>query len=94
VWVHDELPIEILIFTEFHFVSLIYLTDYTRRSKWLGGYIDHMSGRPVYSKETLKSFLESIGFVHIYDEQIPLVIREHRRKYQYIISEATGWRKI
>lgn len=78
----------------FRFDCCSTITDYTRRSKWLGGYVDHMSGRPVHSKESLKKILESLGFVLIHDEQMPLVIREHQRKYQYIISEATGWRKI
>jgi SAM-dependent methyltransferase len=66
--------------------------EYTAREKWLGGFIDHMSGRAVHSKETLKEIMEGLGFANIHEEQIPLVIREHQRKYQYIISEATGWR--
>jgi len=37
--------------------------------------------------------MEDGGFEFIHEEQVPLIIREHQRKYQYIISEATGWRK-
>jgi hypothetical protein len=53
-----------------------------------------MSGLPVHSKETLKKILEGFEFVNIHDEQMPLLIREHQRKYQYIIGEATGWQKL
>ena len=72
---------------------LLLSIDFTPRSKWLGGFIDPVVGRPVYSKEKLNELMESLGFIKIHEEQLPLVIREHQRKYQYIISEATGWRK-
>jgi hypothetical protein len=38
--------------------------------------------------------MEARGFEKIHEEEMPLVIREHQRKYQYIVSEATGWRKV
>jgi len=68
-------------------------SEYTPKSNWLGGINDHVSGQPIYSKDTLKFIMEGLGFEKIHEEQMPLVIREHQRKYQYIISEATGWRK-
>jgi len=37
--------------------------------------------------------MDGLGFEKIHDEEMPVIIREHQRKYQYIISEATGWRK-
>ena len=40
-----------------------------------------------------QEMMEDRGFEKIHEEQMPLVIREHQRKYQYIVSEATGWRK-
>jgi len=67
--------------------------EFTPRSKWLGGVHDPVSGEPLYSHTKLKEVMEGLGFVQIHKEQMPLVIREHRRKYQYIVSEATGWRK-
>mmetsp|Transcript_215 Transcript_215/g.368 ORF Transcript_215/g.368 Transcript_215/m.368 type:complete len:171 (+) Transcript_215:49-561(+) len=70
-----------------------WLEEFTPRSKWLGGFQDSMTQEPIYSKDQLKEIMESLGFVKIHEEQMPLVIREHRRKYQYIVSEATGWRK-
>jgi 5-histidylcysteine sulfoxide synthase/putative 4-mercaptohistidine N1-methyltranferase len=74
-----------------------WLEQFTPRSNWLGGfYIDSPpseSPQPVFSKDTLRHLMEKRGFAKIHEQQVPLVIREHQRKYQYIISEATGWRK-
>lgn len=70
-----------------------WLEQFTPRSKWLGGYYDSSSQEPVQSKAELKRVMEAGGFELIHEEQVPLIIREHQRKYQYIISEATGWRR-
>ena len=70
-----------------------WLEEFTNRSKWLGGFNDPVSQDPMYSKDKLKEIMEELGFEKIHEEQMPLVIREHQRKYQYIISEATAWRK-
>lgn len=71
-----------------------WLEEFTPKSKWLGGFHDPVSQEPLYSKDNLKQIMESLGFEKIHEEQMPLVIREHQRKYQYILSEATGWRKM
>ena len=70
-----------------------WLDEYTPRNKWLGGVHDPVTKVPMFSKDKLKEIMESLGFEKIHEEQMPLVIREHQRKYQYIVSEATGWRK-
>lgn len=70
-----------------------WLTQFTPRSKWLGGFQDPVTKAPIFSKDVLREIMEFNGFEKIHEEEMPLVIREHRRKYQYIISEATGWRK-
>jgi len=67
--------------------------EYTPRSKWLGGYVD-TDGQPIYSKDKLIEIMQGLGFKKIHDKSMPLVIREHQRKYQLIISDATGWRKL
>jgi len=59
-----------------------------------GGFSDPVSKNGIHSKDALRNVMELIGFVKIHESQIPLMIREHQRKYQYIISEATGWRKV
>jgi len=71
-----------------------WLEQYTHKSKWLGGFPDPVSGEPIHSKEVLRAEMEKRGFVKIHEEQMPLVIREHQRKYQYIVSEATAWRRL
>jgi putative 4-mercaptohistidine N1-methyltranferase len=72
-----------------------WLDEYTPRDKWMGGFYDNeSSGAAVSSKDILQQTMERLGFEKIYQDQMPLVIREHQRKYQYIISEATGWRKL
>lgn len=70
-----------------------WLEQYTDRSNWLGGYVDPATEAPVSSKDVLRAEMEKRGFAKVHEEQMPLVIREHQRKYQYIVSEATGWRK-
>jgi putative 4-mercaptohistidine N1-methyltranferase len=71
-----------------------WLAEFTPRSKWLGGFYDHVSKEPIRSKDVLKDLMEHRGFEKIHEEEMPLVIREHQRKYQYIVSEATAWRKM
>lgn len=68
-----------------------WLQDFTPKSQWLGGYVQ--SGVEVDSKEQLQMQMEKRGFVKLSEHQMPLLIREHRRKYQYVVSEATSWRK-
>jgi hypothetical protein len=70
-----------------------WLEEFTPRSKWLGGFRDPVSQVPMFSKDKLREIMEELGFEKIHEQQMPLIIREHQRKYQYIISEATGWRK-
>ena len=70
-----------------------WLEEFTAKDKWLGGYADDVTGEPVRSKETLKAEMEARGFSKIHEDQYPLLIREHQRKYQYIVSEVTAWQK-
>lgn len=71
-----------------------WLEEFTPRNKWLGGVYDPVSGVPLRSKNQLEEVMTSHGFTKIHQGEMPLVIREHQRKYQYIVSEATGWRKV
>ena len=70
-----------------------WLTEFTPRGKWLGGFLDPVTNEEIRSKDELQSIMEGNGFSKIHEEQMPLVIREHARKYQYIVSEATAWKK-
>ena len=71
-----------------------WLTEYTPRSKWLGGFYDPVSKEAIRSKDVLEEVMNDNGFDKIHEEEMPLIIREHQRKYQYIVSEASGWRKV
>jgi hypothetical protein len=64
-----------------------WLEEFTSREKWMGG----QNG--VRGLDVLEVRMNDLGFDKIHDEEVPLTIREHARKYQYIISKATGWRK-
>ena len=60
-------------------------TQYTPEGNFLDG---------VGSSDTiarLGSILQ--GFEMLYDEDFPFMIREHRRKYEYIVSQITVWKK-
>jgi putative 4-mercaptohistidine N1-methyltranferase len=70
-----------------------WLDEFTPRSRWLGGFYDPVSKEALRSKDELHLIMEERGFEKIHEEEMPLIIREHQRKYQYIVSEATGWRK-
>lgn len=61
-----------------------WLEEYTPRDNWIG------SGD---SKEKLQEKL-SPWFQLEYEEDLPFLIREHRRKYQYSISWGTRWRRL
>jgi SAM-dependent methyltransferase len=61
-----------------------WLEEYTPRNNWIG------SGD---SKEKLAEKL-SPWFQLEYEEDLPFLIREHRRKYQYSISWGTRWRRL
>lgn len=78
-----------------------WLEEFTPRERWLGGYYektgtdgDAPQEAARFSRDRLQHEMTRLGFGKIHEEQMPLLIREHQRKYQYCISEATGWRKI
>jgi 5-histidylcysteine sulfoxide synthase/putative 4-mercaptohistidine N1-methyltranferase len=59
---------------------------------WLGGY--ERDGNPVTGAAALGEFLRAEGFELLREADVPLVIREHARKYQYIVTHATLWRRV
>ena len=65
-----------------------WMTEYTPRSEWLGGF--KQGGRKVETFAALKKFL-SPDFQFIQRRDIPFAIREHARKYQFGIAEASVW---
>ena len=56
-----------------------WLADYTPEPRWLNGV------------EDIKQILTEFELIH--QEELPFVIREHRRKFEYIITHASVWRR-
>ena len=65
-------------------------TTFTPRDAWLGGL--RQGGKELHTFDGLRGLLEA-QFDLLLHEDLPLLIREHRRKYQYIVSELTIWRR-
>ena len=69
-----------------------WLEQFTPLEAWLGGY--EQEGKPVRSAAVLSEFLRAKGFELLREADEPLVIREHARKYQYIVTHAMLWRRV
>lgn len=67
-----------------------WLEEYTPREHWLGGY--ERDGKPVRGPEALREVLES-DFEFVREVNLPFLIREHARKYQWSVSWAGTWRR-
>lgn len=65
--------------------------QYTPKQNWLGGYSDP-SGKPVSGSDGLKAAM-SDTFDLRHEFNIPMVIRETRRKFQYTVCYVTIWQK-
>lgn len=69
-----------------------WLEQYTPKSKWLGGYTDAETKKPVKTFDTLKAKLaDTFDLVH--DEEMPFFIRETARKNQLTWSHCTVWKR-
>jgi putative 4-mercaptohistidine N1-methyltranferase len=68
-----------------------WMEEFTPRDVWLGGFIDP-DGKPRYSIDGLKDVMTE-NFELIQELDMPLLIREHRRKYQLIFTKATVWQR-
>jgi len=62
--------------------------DFTPLPKWLGGYEN--DGRRYDTFVTLTKFLEG-DFDLVRTRELPFLIREHARKYQWSVSHASVW---
>ena len=65
-----------------------WLEDYTPKTEWLGGYYRDSQGKQTI--ETLRDLL-SPAFTLDGEWNLPFLIREHARKYQWSIAQATRW---
>lgn len=67
-----------------------WLEEFTRRDQWLGGRL--FDDRPRTTLEGLQQNLEA-GFDLVGRKDLPFLIREHARKFQWSVAEATLWRR-
>ena len=65
--------------------------EFTPESSWLGGFLKN--NNPVKSIQTLQKYLEN-DFEMLECHDIPFIIREHARKYQWNVSQATIWKRV
>ncbi|MBK8185355.1 MAG: 5-histidylcysteine sulfoxide synthase [Candidatus Competibacteraceae bacterium] len=69
-----------------------WLEQFTPPEAWLGGY--ERDQQPVKSAVALRDLLSGEGFELLREADTPLLIREHARKYQYIVAHAVLWRRL
>ena len=69
-----------------------WLEQFTPPEAWLGGY--ERDGKPVGGAAALGEFLAAEGFDLLREADMPQIIREHARKYQYIVAHALLWRRV
>ncbi len=62
-----------------------WLPEYTPREVWLGGI--ERDGQEIWSEDVLLKIMEK-DFILVKKDAIPLVIREHKRKFQYIVADS------
>jgi putative 4-mercaptohistidine N1-methyltranferase len=67
-----------------------WLEEYTPREFWLGGF--NSEGRPRHTLEGLKAALTK-DFKLTTVRDLPFLIREHARKYQWSVAQASVWRR-
>jgi len=65
-----------------------WLEEYTARPQWLGGFEEN--GRPIRTLETLQAVLDP-HFTLTRALDLPFLIREHARKFQWSVALATVW---
>ena len=65
-----------------------WMEDFTPRQNWLGGF--ERDGRPIRTFDTLKQILEP-DFDLVMVKDLPFLLREHARKFQWSIAQASVW---
>ena len=65
-----------------------WLEEYTPKANWIGGF--EQDGSAVRTVEGLEAALEA-DFVKVKSVDLPFLIREHARKYQWSVAQGTIW---
>lgn len=61
-----------------------WLEQYTDRSNWLGG--QYKDGAPLRSADALKAVAAALGLEAVREDEAPLLLREHARKFQLVTA--------
>ena len=67
-----------------------WMEEFTSKSEWLGGYKDGQI--TIRSLDTLKKCLQE-SFDFVTDLDLPFLIYEHERKFQWSVAQASVWRR-
>jgi len=69
-------------------------TTHTPKSQWLGGYTDE-AGNEVRTLDGIKAVLQSLSgeMEMIHREDVPTIMREDARNYQFKMAETSIWRR-
>lgn len=68
-----------------------WLSDFTPADAWLGGTLDSQ-GRRIETLGSLRTFLGP-GCKLLHTAELPFLLREHARKYQWSVAQASVWRR-
>jgi putative 4-mercaptohistidine N1-methyltranferase len=67
-----------------------WLEEYTPKDRWLGG--TTRDGKTIRTIDSLREILEN-DFDLVRTRDLPFLIREHARKFQWSVAQATMWRR-
>ena len=67
-----------------------WLEEFTTRENWLGGFL--RDGQPLTTHDALQELLAA-DFELVGTKDLPFLIREHSRKFQWSVAQATTWRR-
>jgi putative 4-mercaptohistidine N1-methyltranferase len=68
-----------------------WLEEFTSKSNWLGGRYDS-AGQATLTLDGIQETLQG-NFDHQLTKDLPFLIREHARKFQWSVAQATIWRR-
>ncbi|NCG20116.1 MAG: hypothetical protein GWP91_13995, partial [Rhodobacterales bacterium] len=69
-----------------------WMRQFTDVEKWLGGF--KRDGKRVRTLDVLTEVFASAGFRFLSASDQPLIIREHQRKYELVVAQATVWQRV
>lgn len=67
-----------------------WLDDFTPSEHWIGGRPAEDGSAPIYTIDALRDALEP-NFECVQTKDLPMLIREHARKYQWTVAEGSLW---